>query len=186
MDKDEIALEAEEKMEKAVHFLRGEFRTIRTGRASPALLDMIRVDYYGASTPLRELANISAPEANLIVVKPFDAGCLKDIEKAIIASSLGITPNSDGRLIRLAVPPLSGERRRQLAQQVRQMAEQARVSVRNSRRDANKQFDQSQKDKVLTEDERDAGKKEMDDLTKKYIQQIDDVLQAKTDEIMEV
>lgn len=186
MDIDGIAFEAEEKMEKAVTFLRNEFRTIRTGRASPALVDTIRVDYYGASTSLKELANLSAPEANLIVIKPFDPSSIKEIEKALISSSLGITPSSDGRIIRLVVPPLSGERRHQLAQQIKQMAEQARVNIRNARRDANKKLDQAQKDKILTEDERDKGKKDMDDLTKKYIDQTDDVLQAKTDEIMEV
>ena len=154
MDIDGIAFEAEEKMEKAVTFLRNEFRTIRTGRASPALVDTIRVDYYGASTSLKELANLSAPEANLIVIKPFDPSSIKEIEKALISSSLGITPSSDGRIIRLVVPPLSGERRHQLAQQIKQMAEQARVNIRNARRDANKKLDQAQKDKILTEDER--------------------------------
>ena len=186
MDIDDIAFEAEEKMEKAVTFLRNEFRTIRTGRASPALVDTIRVDYYGASTSLKELANLSAPEANLIVIKPFDPGCIKEIEKALISSSLGITPQSDGRIIRLVVPPLPGERRQQLAQQIKQMAEQARVNVRNARRDANKKLDHAQKEKILTEDERDKGKKNMDDLTRKYIEQTEEVLQAKTDEIMEV
>lgn len=186
MDSDDIVFEAEEKMEKAVSFLRSEFRTIRTGRASPALIDTIRVDYYGASTSLKELANLSAPEANLIVIKPFDPGCIKDIEKAIMASPLGITPQSDGRVVRLVVPPLSGERRQQLAQQIKQMAEQARVSIRNARRDANKKLDQLQKDKILTEDERDKSKKEIDDLTKQYIEQTDKVLQAKTDEVMEI
>ena len=186
MSMEEVTFEAEASMEKAVSFLRTEFRTIRTGRASPALLDTIRVEYYGASTSLKELSNVSAPEANLIVIKPFDPSCIKDIEKAIITSSLGITPNSDGRVIRLVVPPLSGERRGQLAQLVKQMAEQGRVSIRNARRDANKALDQQQKDKVLTEDERDSGKKEIDELTKKYTGQIDEVLKAKTEEIMEV
>lgn len=186
MDIDEIAFEAEEKMEKAVTFLRSEFRTIRTGRASSALVDTIRVDYYGASTSLKELANLSAPEANLIVIKPFDPSCIKEIEKAILASSLGITPNCDGRIIRLVVPPLSGERRQQLAQQIKQIAEHARVSVRNARRDANKNLDQAQKDKTLTEDEREKGKKDIDDLTKKYIDQTDKALRSKTDEVMEV
>ncbi len=186
MSYDDILLEAEGSMEKTVDFLRSEYRTLRTGRASTALVEHIKVEYYGSPTPLKQLANLSAPEANLIVIKPFDASCLKDIEKAIIASSLGITPNNDGRLIRLSVPALSGERRHQLANQVKQMAEQARVSIRNSRRDANKLLDQAEKDKTMTEDERDQGKKEIDDLTKKYTSQIDDVLKSKTDEIMEV
>ena len=186
MTEDEIAFEAEELMEKAVTFLRNEFRTIRTGRASPAILDTIKVDYYDSPTPLKSLANISAPEPSLLVIKPFDTGSIKDIEKAILASPLGLTPNSDGRIIRLAVPPLSGERRQQLAQQIKQMAEQARVSIRNARRDANKHFDQAQKDKELTEDQRDKGKKDIDETTKKYVEQVDDILKAKTEEIMEI
>ena len=183
---DEIIFNAEEKMEKAVECLRSELRGIRTGRASTALVDNIKVDYYGNPTPLKQLANISTPEANLVVVKPFDVSIIKDIDKAIMASPVGITPNSDGRVIRLAVPALSGERRSQLAQQIKQMAEQARVGIRNVRRDANKHLDQEQKDKLLTEDERDDAKKEIDDLTKKHVSQVDDILKAKTEEIMEV
>lgn len=186
MSSEEIMFEAEEKMEKAVEFLRSEFRTLRTGRSSTSLVESIKVEYYGSSTPLKQIANLSAPEANLIVIKPFDASSIKDIEKAIIASPLGITPNSDGRVIRLVVPPLSGERRQHLVQQVKQMAEQARVSIRNSRRDANKLIEQAEKDKSITEDERDQGREDTDELTKKYIGQVDDVLRAKTDEIMEV
>jgi ribosome recycling factor len=186
MTGEEISFEAEEKMEKAVDFLRNEYRTLRTGRASTALVEHIRVEYYGTPTPLKQLANLSAPEANLIVIKPFDASSIKDIDKAIQTSSLGITPVSDGRVVRLVVPPLSGERRQQLAQQVKQMAEQARVNIRNARRDANKQFDQAEKDKEITEDERDEGKEDMDEMTKKYIAQADELLKAKTDEIMQV
>ncbi len=186
MSAEEIALDAEMKMEKAVDFLRSEYRTIRTGRASTALVENLKVEYYGAPTPLKQLANLSTPEANLIVIKPFDTSCIKDIEKAVQASSVGITPQSDGRIIRLNVPALSGERRQQLATQVRQMAEQARVAVRNLRRDANKAFDQAEKDKTLTEDDRDEGKKEMDELTKKYTGKIDELLKSKEEEIMEV
>ena len=186
MTLDEITFEAEERMEKAATFLRQEFRTIRAGRASPAILDTIKVDYYGAATALKSLANISAPEANLIIIKPFDTACVKDIEKAIQASPLGLTPNSDGRIIRLAVPPLSGERRQQLAQQIKQMAELARVGIRNARRDANKHLEQAQKNKELTEDERDKGKKDIDELTQKYVHQVDETLEAKTNEILEV
>ena len=186
MDSAEISLAAEEKMEKAVEFLHSEFRTLRTGRASTSLVENLKVAYYGSQTPLKQLANLSTPEANLVVVKPFDTSALKDIEKAILASSLGITPNNDGRIIRLVIPALSGERRQQLAQQVKHIAEQARVSVRNTRRDANKHLDQAEKDKTITEDERDKGKKKIDDLTKQYISRIDDLLKVKTDEIMEV
>ena len=186
MSLEEISLEIEEKMSKAVTFLKSEYRTIRTGRASTALVDNIKVDYYGSATPLKQLANISTPEVSLIVVKPFDTSIIKAIEKAILASPIGITPNSDGRIIRLAVPALSGERREQLAQQIKQFAEQARVSIRNTRRDGNKQLDHEQKDKVLTEDERDDGKKELDELTKQYVAQVDELLKSKTDEIMEI
>jgi len=183
---EEIYLEAEDRMEKAVEFLRIEFRTVRTGRASAALVENLKVDYYGASTGLKQLANLSVPEASLIVIKPFDVSCIKEIEKAILGSSIGITPNSDGRIIRLSVPPLSGERRQQLVQQIKQMAEHARVSLRNVRREANKHLEQAQKDKAITEDQRDEGKKEMDDLTKKHVGQIDNILKSKTEEVMEV
>jgi len=186
MNSEEITLEAETKMEKAVDFLRDEYRGIRTGRASTALVDNIKVEYYGSPTPLKQLANITAPEPTLIVIKPFDTSIIKDIDKAILASPVGITPNSDGRIIRLAVPALSGERRGQLSQQVKQMAEQTRVSIRNIRRDANKHIEQEQKEKTITEDQRDEAKEEMDESTKKYISQIDELLKAKTDEIMEI
>ena len=186
MTSEEILLDAEERMEKAFDFLVQEYRTIRTGRASTAIVENVRVEYYGSTTPLKQLANLSVPQANLIVIKPFDASIIKDIEKAIMASSVGITPSSDGRIIRMAGPPLSGERRQQLAQQIKQMSEHGRVSIRNIRRDANKHIDQSQKDKILTEDEREETKKEMDELTKQYISKVDKLLKIKTEEIMEV
>lgn len=186
MSSEEILFEAEEKMEKAVDFLRQEFRTIRTGRASIALVENIKADYYGSPTPLKQMANLSTPEPSLIVIRPFDASSIKEIEKAIMASPLGITPNSDGRVIRLSVPTLSGERRLQLAQQVKAMAEQARVSTRNVRRDANKHLDQVEKSKEISEDQRDDAKKDADELTKKHVGQIDKLLEAKTTEVMEV
>ena len=182
---DAIMLEAKERMEAAIHYLQTEYRSIRTGRASTALVENIRVDYYGSQTPIKQLASLSTPEATLIIIKPFDAGTVKGIEKAILASSLGITPQTDGKVIRLAVPPLSGERRGQLAQSVKQIAEQARVSVRNARRDANKHFDQAEKEKEINEDQRDDDKKEIDNLTKKYVAQVDDLLKSKTAEIIE-
>jgi len=186
MSPDEILFETEEKMEKAVEFLKNEYRGIRTGRASTALVEHLKIDYYGSSTPLKQAANLSTPEGNLIVIKPFDTSIIKEIEKAIIASPLGLNPQSDGRIIRLAIPPLSGERRKQLAQQVKQMAEQARVNTRNARRDANKEFDTAEKDKTISEDERDKGKEQIDELTKKYTAKVDEILEAKTAEIMEV
>jgi ribosome recycling factor len=186
MSAEEILFEAEEKMEKAIDFLRQEFRSIRTGRASVALVENIKVDYYGSMTPLKQMANLATPEASLIVIRPFDVACIKDIEKAIQTSPLGITPNSDGRVVRLNVPTLSGERRQQLAQQIKAMAEAGRVSVRNARRDANKHIDQVQKSKEISEDQRDDAKIDTDELTKKYTAEIDTILEAKTTEIMEV
>lgn len=186
MSIEEVTLDAEERMEKAVNHLKDEFRGIRTGRATPAIAENIKVDYYGSPTPLKQVGNITAPEHNLVVIKPFDTSIMKDIEKAIIAANIGITPQSDGRVIRLVIPPLSGERRNQLATQIKKMAEEGRVSIRNIRRDANKSFDQLEKDKECTEDDRDEAKKEMDELTKKYVEQVDELLKTKTEEVMEV
>ena len=183
MPLDEIAFTAEEKMEKAAAYLASEFKGVRTGRATTGLVDHIKVEYYGSSTPLQQLATLSAPEANLIVIKPFDPTSIKDIERAILGSELGITPQSDKRVIRLVVPPLSGERRKQLANQVKQMTEEARISIRNIRRDANKHIDQEQKSKVLTEDEAEKGKEEIQGLTKKYEQKVGELLKAKLAEI---
>ena len=183
MSLDEICFEAKEKMEKAVSFLGGELRGIRTGRATTGLVEHIKVDYYGSSTPLQQLASLATPEANLIVIKPFDPSSIKDIERALLASELGITPQSDKRLIRLTVPPLSGERRKQLANQVKQMAEQQRISIRNIRREANKHIDQEQKNKKATEDDAEKGKGEIQDLTKKYEDKVGDLLKGKLNEI---
>jgi len=185
MSYESIIAETKEKMDKAIDFLKSEYRSIRTGRASTALVENIKVDYYGSQTPLKQLANLSTPEATVIMIKPFDANSVKDIEKAILASTLGITPNSDGKLLRLNVPPLSGERRLQLAQAIKQIAEHSRVSIRNARRDANKHFEQEQKGKDLTEDDRDEGKKEADELTKKYSSQVEELVKSKTTEITE-
>ncbi len=182
---EEILLEAEDKMSKSLDHLKHEMKGLRTGRASTALVEHLTAEYYGASTPLNQLANLSAPEANLIVIKPFDTSCIKEIEKAIIAANLGLNPQNDGRIIRLAIPPLSGERRQQLGNQVKQMAEQAKINIRNVRRDGNKSLDQAEKDKAITEDMRDSGKEEMDEITKKYVDKADEIAKAKTAEIME-
>lgn len=182
---DEILLETEEKMEAAIDYLRKEFRGIRTGRASGGLVEHIKVEYYGSPTDLRQMATISTPEANLIVIKPFDPSSLKDIERAIQASDLGITPAADGKVIRLTVPPLSIERRNQLVGQVKKMAEQTRVAIRNARRDGNKEIDTKEKASELTEDEAKKGKDDIQDLTKKYEKTVDDLLENKTSEIQE-
>ncbi len=185
MPTQKIVSEHKQLMEKAFEFLYSEFKTVRTGRASTGLVENLRVEYYGTSTPLKQLATLSVPETSMIVIKPFDPASIKDIEKAIKNSDLSIAPMSDGKIIRLNVPPLSGERRTQLAAQVKHLGEQAKVSIRNIRRDANKKLDDAQKAKTLTEDDRDHGKKETDDLTKQYTDAIDKAIKTKTDEVME-
>ena len=185
MDQDEILLDAEERMEKATQHMQSSLQGLRTGRATPGLVDSVRVEYYGSPTPLKQLANISVPEPQQIVIRPFDAGVLGEITKAIQASNLGLAPNNDGRMIRLNVPPLSTERRKQLVGRVKELAEEARVSIRNIRRDANKHADQAQKDKSMTEDERDQTKEAVQDLTKKYEGKVNDAASAKETEVME-
>lgn len=185
MAMDDILLEAEERMEHALEYLKQEFRGIRTGRASVGLVDHIKVEYYGSPTDLRQLASISTQEATLIVIKPFDPQSLKDIERAIQASEIGITPSTDGKVIRLAVPPLSGERRQQLVGQIKKMAEAERVAVRNARRDANKEVDRQEKASEITEDEARKGKDDIQKLTDDYEKKINDLLAAKTKEIEE-
>ncbi len=185
MTADEIQLDAEERMEKAVTFLRDELRGIRTGRASPALVDTLRVEYYGSPTPLRSLAAISTPDPQQILIKPFDPGSVKDIEKAIRSSDLGLAPNSDGKVIRLTIPAMSGEQRQKMVARVKKLAEEAKVSIRNVRRDANKRFEAEEKSKTITEDERDAGKEEIQKLTDQYESRAQDLADKKSAEIME-
>jgi ribosome recycling factor len=184
MDQDEILLDAEERMEKAVAMLQGQMQGLRTGRATAGLVDSIRVDYYGSPTPLKQIANISIPEPQQILIRPFDASSLSNIAKAIQSSDTGLSPNSDGRVIRLNVPALSTERRRQLTSRVKELAEEARVSIRNVRRDANKHADQGQKDKNLTEDECDQTKEQVQELTKKFEGKVNDMAAAKEKEVM--
>ena len=171
-------------MEKAAEFLQTELRGIRTGRASPGLVDNLKVEYYGSPTPLKQLATIAVPQVDMIVIKPFDPASLKDIEKAIKNSELSIAPLVDGKIIRLNVPPLSEERRQQLVGQVKKMAEQAKVSVRNIRRETIKQLEQEQKAKTITEDELEKGKKDIDNITKETTDNIDSIVKAKSEEIM--
>jgi ribosome recycling factor len=185
MATDDILLEVEEKMESAAEYLRKELRGIRTGRASSGLVDHIKVDYYGSPTDLRQLATISTPEATLIVIKPFDPNSLKDIERAIHASGLGVTPSTDGKVIRLAIPPLSMERRQQLTAQVRKLAEAERVVIRNARRDGNKEIERQEKASEITEDEAEKAKEETQRLTNEYEKKVTEILDAKTKEIQE-
>ncbi len=188
MPLDDILMDAEEKMEKSVTHLRDEYRTVRTGRASTGLVEHLRVDVesYGATMQLRELASLAVAEGNVIVVKPFDPSTLKDIQRAIEKSELGINPQSDGKLIRLPVPSLSTERRQQLVNHIKQLAEAQKVAVRNVRRDANKLLDSEQKAKTLTEDDAERGQEETQRLTDEYCKKIDTLLADKSKELMEV
>jgi ribosome recycling factor len=185
MDTDEILLDTEDRMEKAVQVFSGQLQGIRTGRATPGLVDSIRVDYYGSQTPIKQMASVTVQEGKQIVVRPYDATAISNIVKAIQSSDVGLTPNSDGRLIRINVPPLSTERRRQYGARVKEMAEEARVAIRNVRRDGNKHADQAQKDKLCTEDERDQLKEQVQELTKTFEVKVNDLAAAKEKEIME-
>lgn len=185
MDQDEILLDAEDRMEKAVDHFKQQLSGIRTGRANPGLVDSIKVNYYGSPTPLKQLAQISCPEPQQIVIRPFDASALNEISKAIVASDAGMAPNSDGRLIRLNVPPLSTERRREMATRINKGAEEARVAIRNIRRDANKHADQGQKDKLFSEDDCEGLKGQVQELTKTYEAKVNELAKAKETEIME-
>lgn len=184
--RDEILFEAEEKMEGAVEHLVHGFRGIRTGRASPGLVEGIRVEYYGAPTPLPHMASISIPEPRLIMIKPFDASVVTEVVKAIQKSELGITPQSDGKIIRLVIPPLSEERRKQLGVLVRDKAEEARVAIRNVRRDANKHARAGFDDGAIPADDFDKLLEEIDVLTKQYEGKVDDAVGKKQKEILEV
>lgn len=187
IDLDTIQLEAEERMDKSVDYFQREMRGIRTGRATTALVEYVKVDYYGSHTDLRELAAINVPEATQILIKPFDPGAIQMIVKAIEAAGLGFNPQTEGKAIRINVPPPSNERRKQLIAQVKKMAEDARVAIRNERRDANKQIDTLAADKSahLPEDQAKDAKSEIDEITKKHIARIDEMANKKATEIEE-
>ncbi|HLT57465.1 MAG: ribosome recycling factor [Limnochordales bacterium] len=178
--------EAEEKMKQAVQAARRELATIRTGRANPALLDRITVDYYGTPTPINQLASISVPEARLLVIQPWDKNALKDIEKAILKSDLGLVPTSDGNVLRIQVPQLTEERRKELARIARKETEDKRVAVRNVRRDVNEAIKKLEKEGKLPEDAARRAQQQVQELTDRYIQEIDNLLAAKEKEILEV
>ena len=185
MTADDILLDAEERMEKAISVLKSSLAGIRTGRANPGLVDTLRVEVYGSQTPIKQLASVGAPEPTQIVVRPYDPSTIKDIEKAIIASDLGFNPQNDGRVIRINIPPLSTEVRRKMVSRIKELAEEARVSIRNIRRDANKAADQAEKDKTLTEDERDKVKDDVQELTKSYEGKVNDLAKNRENEVME-
>jgi len=186
MPVDDILLDCEEHMEKTTEHLQHELRGIRTGRASPALVEDIRVDYYGSPTPMKSIASISVPEATQLLIKPFSPQDIKAIEKAINDSKIGLTPHSDGRQVRLTLPALSQERRMQLAGQCKGHAEAAKIAIRNARRDANKILETEEKGGVLTEDQAKSGKEQIQELTKTYETKVDEMIEKKKTEIMGV
>jgi len=183
---DDILGELKREMEGTITALRRELARTRTGRASTALLEGITVDYYGAKTPLNQLAGLSAPETRLIVIQPYDRSAIGEIEKAIRQSDLGLNPINDGRLVRVPIPELTEERRRELVKHVRRVAEEYRVSQRNHRRDALDLLKASEKDKEITEDELHKAQEKVQEMTKDFIDKLDKVLKVKEDEIMEV
>lgn len=183
---DETLKNADVKMKKCIEILKREFGSIRAGRALPSLLDKISVDYYHTPTPLNQLSNITAPEARLLVIQPWDKNIIGEIEKAIMKSDLGLTPNSDGNVIRLSIPQLTEERRKELVKVIRKKAEESKVAVRNVRREANELLKTEEKEGKITEDELRIGQDEINEITKKNIEEIDKVLAAKEAEIMEV
>ncbi len=178
--------EGEARMKGAVRSLEDDLATIRTGRASPALVERLNVEYYGTPTPLMQLATISAPEPRLLTIKPFDPTSLKDIERAILTSDLGLTPNSDGRLIRLNIPPLTEERRHELVRVVRNRVEEGRVAVRNVRRDILNDLRDFEKEKLISEDEFKRGEDDLQKLTDRYIEKLNETGKRKETEVLEV
>lgn len=183
---DEALFDAEEKMEKAVSVAREDFQSIRTGRANPAMFSKVVVDYYGSPTPITQISSIATPEARLVVIKPYEANQLGPVETAIRNSDLGVNPTNDGQLIRIAIPQLTEERRRDLVKQVKSKGEDAKVSIRNVRRKANEQIAKFVKDGDAGEDEGSRAEKDLDKTTAKYTAQIDDLVKHKEADLMEV
>ncbi len=186
MSIEDILLEAEDRMEKTLALLGDQLRGVRTGRANTGLVESIRVDYYGSPTPLKQMANLSTPEPQQILIRPFDPSVIGDIVKAIQASDIGLTPNSDGKVVRLNVPSLSVEQRKKLVGRVKDLAEEARVAIRNIRRDANKQAELEQAEKILTEDDLATCKDEIQTLTKRFEAKVNELAEKKSAEILEV
>ena len=186
MTRDKIRSQAEERMKKSIQSLQDEFKTLRGSRASQSLFEKIRVDYYGNKVPLNQVATISIPEARLVIIQPWDRSVLAEIEKAIQKSELSVNPNNDGKVIRINIPPLTEERRKELVKLTKNTAEQSRVSVRNVRRDANEEIKKAKSDSELCEDEAKKATDEIQKLTDKHIEEINKLLEAKEKEILEV
>jgi ribosome recycling factor len=173
-------------MEKSVESLRKEYQKVRTGRATTALLDDIKVNYYDTPTPLNQVASLTIPEARVIVIQPWESKLISVIEKAILNANIGLTPTNDGKVVRLALPPLTEERRKEIVKMLKKMAEDARIAMRNIRRDANDELKKMEKDKKISEDDLKRAEKEVQDVTNSFVSKIDDVLAAKEKEVMEV
>lgn len=182
----EILKKADEKMNKTVDSLSKELASIRAGRANPGVLDKVSVDYYGTMTPINQMAAVSVPDARTLMIQPWDASTLKAIEKAILATDIGITPNNDGKVIRLSFPPLTEERRKELAKEIRKYGEEAKISVRNARRDAIDKIKAMLKAKEITEDDVKDGEKDAQKYTDKYCEDVDKLITAKEKEILEL
>jgi ribosome recycling factor len=183
---DEVLEELRERMQKSVEALQDDFMSIRTGRASPALVEKLPVEYYGTPTPLNQMASIAAPEPRLLVIRPWDPSALADIERAILKSDLGLTPMNDGMLIRLSIPRLTEERRRELVKVVSRRVEEARIAMRNLRRDALQDLKDFEKEKMISEDDFFRGKDKVQELTDEFIEKIDDIGKRKEEEVMEI
>ncbi|MCR4440940.1 MAG: ribosome recycling factor [Peptococcaceae bacterium] len=182
----EVIKEAEEKMKKSIEILRKDYSTLRAGRANPAILDKVLVEYYGTPTPINQLANIAAPEPRLLTIQPWDKTVVPAVEKAILKSDLGLNPSSDGSVIRIVIPQLTQERRVELVKLIKKKAEECRVSIRNVRRETNERIKGLEKNKTISEDESKKGQEDVQKMTDKYIKEVDHVLEAKEKEIMEV
>ncbi|MCU0642963.1 MAG: ribosome recycling factor [bacterium] len=181
-----IYKDTDDKMNKAIENLRYELNKIRTGKASPAILDGIKVNYYGSVVPLKQAASISVPEIRLITVQPWDKSLMNEIEKAILKSDVGLTPINDGHIIRLPIPALTEERRKDLVKQTRRQGEEIKVSIRNARRDANESLKKGEKDGTISEDESFRAQEKIQEITNKFIEKVDEILKTKENEIMEV
>ena len=186
MDKDSIFLETEDRMDKAVTSLERDFGKLRTGRASTSLVDNIKVDYYGTTTPISQLASVAVPDSRTVTIQPWDRGAFAAVEKAILKSDLGLTPVNDGKIIRISIPPLTEERRKDLSKIARKYGEEAKVAVRNIRRDANDQLKKLEKDKVLSEDELKKAMEDVQKMTDKFVALVDSKCQTKEKEIMDI
>lgn len=185
MSVDEILLDTEDRMEKAIEVLKKSLSGIRTGRANPGLVDSLRVDVYGSPTPIKQIASVGAPEPSQIVIRPYDTNVIKDIEKSIVQADLGFNPQNDGRVIRINIPALSTDVRKKMVSRIKELSEEAKISIRNVRRDANKAAEQAAKDKEIGEDQRDDIKDKVQELTKKFEEQATDSAKAREKDVME-